>query len=1008
MFLAIFSLLSYVSHVCFYEVSADQCAPGSEENYGPSNYAEFGKKSSNFSQNLKISVAGNIDYTLNLSSIAINTSLTIVGVLPEKNSISIPNDCSEFRMNIKNLTINVPNETEILSFSRILLTKTIFSSKDTFYFVADNAYIDFNSLISIPYSNFGYLRISANNFDMPNIPNITYSVETAKVDITNFKTDMSIGAFHDTYLFWKDPRNFISLRFYKNASISFMQFDDSSIVSFSYLLSRINYYYEEKVSIVVGSNSKIKFAASNYPINEETIYDSNYWGYVSAYDSSTIYLEANRIPVIISTNGNVNFVLCNESVVIPDEYIFVEGRLNVKSIIQKPAKLSVSSVYLNGDVTINVDNNITLYSDTFWSYTEKNYIYLHGEGTYSFFIYFLYGNQKIEISNLIFEGLTVFDVETPAPTTLINIKEQCTNKNPTFLIYCADFKPENETENSFSLLQIKGKSFDYDIPMYIKGDIVNKQYTKGSTFPSINKKDEQTGYIAELSAMVLADDVHDSFCFAENESSCSNKYHYLSDYREFPGYKEDELDNLHFYVAPGFMMNNTVSFMEYSKRGSLLEVEVKGAGGKFIFDGTYFNVFENLTIEELNCTVKSRISSSNLHQVKLSNTILDQELEKAVVKARFLEADYPTLMSFTETKIQANITVHTYGNSVTITDNGVLIGNKSFVCKNVVINPDGFDLEIIGQSTTSNVYISIAGTPPTFTISGVFPPKFIIALKVPIEKIVTKIEEPPISLVTKTHLWIESDLKHVLINNDVIIQNSTQVKMPEGSEIHFSRIGLTGAGNIKTSNNVSVIIDKLIGKTNNFKPGHVNYSNIIISYNLGSKVLLEDDKRKNLSLTMYYQLTSIPEVTMKNGNYSTISSVNLVYDSYYPYMEEKMFASNPYPYLKGFPIVCGESLVCDTWDIIFKETKYNISKMFYGKCVHNFTNGQTCVAMFAKPESLPQPPKYVNEKKIILAFTSSALGILIIGAVILIIRVCLKKKESKASYSTLSASFTRL
>ena len=1007
MFFSFFSFLCIINNFCFYENSPELCRNETEEFLSPSNYSKFSDLISPFAEEINISIVGNINYMIDISDLISTPQIHFIGSNSLNNQISFNKQNSEsINITFENLQINLHKNSSLLNFSFFESKNAVFRCDEPIHLnVEKTIYIDFIGLVCITQINCTYIHLNIFDFDVKQVPQNPILIYCAASYFQNYTgNSIYFGLYDNQILIWKKPELTVPMIFTQDAAIYITQTSSVNVMYFTCLLSTLRFYYPNIVLEI--SNGVCEFLPCTWPRNETTLDMLNKsFANIITYVSAKLIIDVDVLPISLYVySGELNIILNRENVQLCSQPTIISGKINIfagENITN--SAITFDEVWGFADVVITAENHvhviIILYYDLFESDLP---VYLTGSGIYTLQNLESFGSQTFYISNLNLKGQTLVIMDYPLPPVTLIIEGTCYYEdNPSIFLYSdIQYTPDKKQGEKEVLFSMKGKNLDTSLPIYLRGGFSSITYENNTGFPSIVTHEDASGFTISVEVEVLNQSVYSAYCFSKDPSLCPSAYHYISEdeYSDFPEYKVNYLDHLYFYIADDCYDSAKISFQQYASKKNLA-LDVQGNGNSFYFNGIFFQAFQNLTFSNVNVKISNIASTSNLVKVQVTNSTFSNLLQEILSKVPDLTIDYESLYNFPDNfEFESNITVKCNGYPVVITENGFTINGKPIKCKNVVLDASEKNLSIIGNCLQTSISLIITGSPPVLTIDGTFPKTFIIDVENIGEKVISLIEDPHLYLFIVTPLIFESPLSKVEFTLSAVLHNNLIIQMPPNSSLIFPSIITTKQGKITAPESVNIVCETILGLTYELIPTSLTNNSNIFAYISGSKVEISKDFTENINITLYFRLSSIPQLILTNGNYSKINYLNLYYFTEDPALEIAALQSNPYPYFNGFPLACSNTLACDNWSTNLYYAPDIFNEYLYTKCENR--NEEKCYSLYLSKDILPYSTFY-QDMNIIIGFTVSAAVIFLVGALVLIIRI-IKEKRDQYPLSSMS------
>ena len=988
---------SIKSTFCFFEENSSYCPPDLDEILGPTNYSLFDDYIFPFTDRVKISIAGKINHVFSLNHIYERHAFEIIGNRELNNSIILNNsqpinhqielDTVYVYLSDEDTTVNVTIDDLLLFESRI-------STNQTMNLTVINFTTDTFSLMSLD-------EISVdNNFEI--LP-ITYVIEEVhycvihmrnnqSVSISSIECDYTIGLFYNAMLLYQDPDNPLYLQFPEDVMDISIEHSDGSELSLINILSYGFMTTISSISIILSGNARLHFLPCNWP-------KTNFFN-IKSTGSSTLVFDISYIPASITSNkGSVAFVLFRPQSTIVGQ-LDIEQTLTIsKDEEMETAILDVNDFIMSEGASVHTSSGIT-FEPSHITINSTSGLFLSGNGFFVIEEIFSKNYFSLEISNL-------------RITSNLNIRFQVTDKQSAILLDFIDYQSGDVNfvpldlsvnppyfQEQFTVFKLTTKSQTKVMNYYLNWGNHKYVYQNGTNYFSVKTETQDTSYI--VNGITLDYDVYSSWCFGV-ESLCPavSRYVNLNEYSEWPFASIDMIKSLKFFVTDNSYDGNGLNFQKLIDR-PLLDIQIKGIeNSKFVFDSSIYHIFKRVTSTNASLQLSDPyISKSNVKNYLLINSTVHPALEISIKKAPSVLLDsYTASYMIGSSRFNGNVTLLCNDNTVTVKKGCVIIRGREVPCKNVsLFHPSAIIGMFEDVNEDAEINISIQASKP-ITIKGNFPNNWTMKITSAPE-IISEVSDPHLSISTTEGVDIKftSPQKHVIISKIHLLCKVT-INMPESSTLMINDITVGDKGEIEKSNeNIRVLIPILQSCGKSFYPSKIGYNNLVKTTTLGTTVTFTKDEHIPMTLELLYSLSDMPNVVLRNGSYNEVQKIVFIHQTDSLVDEEYVLKTIPYPFVNGFPILCGTTINCKNWTYEYQSENRIFREEIYAKCIDYKTTN--CVFLYGSDNLLPKDPIYHNLTPIYCTFFGIAGSILIIGIIALLISMKLhKKQEHQFSYS---------
>ena len=1001
----LFFLVSHgKSSICFYEKESMYDASEGEYCellYFPKNYSLFEEYLPEFRLTI-IKICGKIEYTFSLDKFDDSLAFDFQGSDTHYNSIHFKSTkANGHQFDVVYVDLIIDNDEDEFNFdiNSFSLIQSRIKTNSKVNIRAANIYIDTYSLMSI------------NSITVDNAFNLipmdyvvekehicrVYMMNSSIVDLTSFETAMTIGFYYNALLLYSDPTKALTIQFPNNQlDIKIRHYHDVEI-SIINILSYGFMHHINSISISLTANAILHFLPCNWP---ETDFFS-----VESSGSSTVIFDCATIPgSFISRKGSMVFILNRN-------YTQFIGSLEIEQTLTlslgsdtKISQFEVPSFVMSEGAAVHSSLGITFYPSALEINTTSG-VYLTGSG---YFTMDLIDSSKIfslEISNLIIKDpLDIqFIVGSTHNSILVDFLEYqgadvnfipVENFNPTvFIVQTAVFKLSVKSQT---------KTLNY----FLNWGASKSVYRNGTNFFTAQTQTQDTTYV--VNGITLDKDIYSTWCLG-NESKCPSISQYIppEKYSQWPFGYADMIKSLKFYITDdSYSTANALNFQKFLGKPSV-NVQVMGTeGNRFAFDSTSFHIFKQIISNNASLELtESYITKSNVKYYILMRTKVHPVLEMYIKKAPNILLDEYTAKNMIGTsRFTGTITLQCHDKAITLSKECISIESKPVYCTKVNLT---FPSQIIGDYDPNtdddfgNLSITVK-TSNTLDITGRFPDNWTIEI-ISANNITTDIEDPHFVFrpIRSNDLTFTSS-KHYAVIQELNIDGKLTIDMPENSILDIKNITVgSKASIIKTNPNITINIPLLRGSGHIFNPTAIGYNSIVRTTNVGTIVRFDKDENINMTLELRYSLSQMPIVEMNNGTYESVKKVVFIHQSHVYADDEALIRSIPYPFVSGYPVICGEQLNCTNWSFQFRSRNPLFANQILAKC--KVISSRQCVFLYASEDLLPKTPYHYDATKLYLITYGSAAVILLLGIISFLITYKIKSKKDSLSYNVLQS-----
>lgn len=393
----------------------------------------------------------------------------------------------------------------------------------------------------------------------------------------------------------------------------------------------------------------------------------------------------------------------------------------------------------------------------------------------------------------------------------------------------------------------------------------------------------------------------------------------------------------------------------------------KCAHNQFVLDGLTFYEFADLTLDCVNASIVNTRSKSTLNSLTIKDSYIDSELEKLISEVEDLFIDLTSLkrlipnentaFKFESTQKTRSLTLYCANCVIKLYSDFIMLNDTKIEADFIYLYPEGYNFTLIGcESKKISYHVNISGEFQDISVHGVYPPNFLIYAVI----------ENRQSMASSIFLDLKSQTSpiavHVKTGEFGFITNCSEINIPKlivksGAKVYFT--SLAEDSNLTTNIDDIVVINSATFLANYIKNLNINniytispttnashltnFKKLHISQDYGPEINFfnpESDITHN-TVDLPFSIFRLPKFRLMNGRYEGLHIIFSPLSKENELFESKCIKANPEIYLHPFPIICGESIACETWNIEFKTKLPFFSKYYELNCTRY--NGQKCL-----------------------------------------------------------------